>query len=283
MCVFFITVPQWFEAVSAFASSKNRHELRRIILFRPFLLVKSPAFIAGFYHYWFAFTPAYFGRILTRCFLQDVWTSHKKRSAPPSHLLNLLGEHRSALRQSAQALYTWPMEPASMIDFAPGQCGKSGSLRNIEGNDGTWSTMINKGSCFACFACFAIVSSLVSGSTGESPPKSGWEKGLRTQVVTNGMELHHSAFRICLLWPGKAWERKTWPQHGGVLFRDKAPKNKSCFDCSQMIFLHPGEWPWAEWKFALLQKSCRWIGSRICIIWCDMMQYCRMLNTYYTP
>ena len=119
-----------------------------------FPIVKSPPFIAGFYYTWFAFTPA-LEEFLPEVFLQDVWTSHKKRFALASHLLNLLGEHRSALRQSAQALYTLPMETVSMIDFASGQCGKSGSLRNLEGNDGTWSTMINKGSCCACFACFS--------------------------------------------------------------------------------------------------------------------------------
>ena len=98
-----------------------------------------------------------------------------------------------------------------------------------------------------CMLFHSISSSLVSGSTGESTPKSGWEKGLGTQVLTNGA-LHHSTFQFLPFVTRQGVRKKDMNSACRSLFKDvkhKTPKNQSCFDCSQMIFLHPGEWPWA--------------------------------------
>lgn len=179
-----------------------------------FPIVKSPPFIAGFYYNWFAFLPGYFGRILTRSIFAR-WTSHKKMICPGISSLELA--RRTQERASPISTGT--------VHFAHGDCFDdrfcSRPMREVRISSKHWRqwwNVINDDQQRIMLRTLwmlfhAIVSSLVSGSTGESTPKSGWEKGLGTQVLTNGA-LHHSTF--CLLWPGKAWERKTWPQHVGV-------------------------------------------------------------------
>ena len=241
---------------------------------------EEPPFIAGFYYNWFAFTPAYLGSILTRSIFARCMDQPQKMICPGISSLELA--RRTQERAS-------PIRKGT-VHFAHGSCFDDRfcsrpmwEVRISSKHWRQWWNVINDDQQrimlrILCMLCHCILFGFRLNrrkSAKEWPRKRSGNSSL-----TNG-SLH---FPICVLRPGKAWERKTWPQHVGVYSKtsNTKPLKMKAASIAQMIFLHPGEWPWAQWNFAVLQKSCGWIGSRICIIWYDMMQYCSMQNTYDT-
>lgn len=205
VCCFFWIIVRWFFHYSAsmiwgslclcfFQESQwaqNDHCIQ------PFLIVKSPPFIAGFYYNWYAFLPVYFGRILTRTIFSTWMDQPQKMICPGISSLQLA--RRTQERASPISTGT--------VHFAHGDCFDDRfcfrpmwEVRISSKHWRQWWNVINDDQQrimlrMLCMLFHSISSSLVSGSTGESTPKSGWEKGLGTQVLTNGA-LHHSTFQF---------------------------------------------------------------------------------------
>lgn len=158
---------------------------------------EEPSFYCWLLLYnWFAFTPGYFGRILTRSIAARCMDQPQPQKMICPGISSLELARRTQERAS-------PIRTGT-VHFAHGDCFDdrfcSRPMREVRISSKHWRQWWNiinddQQRIMLRMLCMLFHSISSSGSTGESTPKSGWEKGLGTQVLTNGA-LHHSTFQF---------------------------------------------------------------------------------------